>query len=220
MSIRCADRVAPCRSNEPTSVQGRKMRRRPVDTTSPVTGGYRPSIATIRSATVPMTSPWRSSTGRPRAWLRYSMHHLATVLRSLVASDSAERAASPGRGHSCRARTAHHGSDRFQVHDAMGAAGTGSVFHGGRPLRLRVLSTRSMVQSREGEPLACVAGSVSRSSASSPEWQRRPKRVGLSGSSSGRRRRVGRPDGATCGPGGFVVRPGVPSSEHGELRGG
>ena len=57
-------------SSDSTDDQGRKIRRRSVCTTSPVTGGYRSPTATMRSATLPIGSPCRSRTGRPIAWLR------------------------------------------------------------------------------------------------------------------------------------------------------
>ncbi len=50
-----------------------------------------------------------------------------------------------------RAATTRDGVDRYQVRDARGAAATGSVFHGGRPLRMRVPPT-SWVPRRPAEP--------------------------------------------------------------------
>src|SRR4051794_34883026 len=64
---------APVASNVSTSRHGMKIRRRSVSMTRPVTGGYLPPIATIRSAMVPIGSPAGSRTGRPRHCERKSI---------------------------------------------------------------------------------------------------------------------------------------------------
>ena len=104
------------------AVQGRKIWRRSVRATSPVTGGYRSPMATMRSAIVPIGSPCGSRTGRPMHWLRKRMVATCGRVRppSVTGLGAARRAA-------CR-----QGAGRTRLVPAGAPAGLGPVSTGER----------------------------------------------------------------------------------------